>query len=242
LAVFPYIYPMAIHKDLSLADAHSVVAFEYATLAARNAAVLTTGDHGKVCRVTADNTYFVLVDAPTGEWVALSGATGGAGAGMPAVVQYADLAARNAAVLTAASVGTMCLLTDSKTVYLCTDYTTPTWLRLGAGGVQFVVCSTTPLSVVLDVTKSACFLLVINVNCAITITGVNGTPNSGSTMTLIVQNGYGAGFTGGIVAYPATFKIVGDAFPKPASLTKDIVTMLYTGNYQEIARVIGVPA
>ena len=65
---------MAVHSDLTGTDLHILHAYEYATLALMWAATgFVSTDVGKVARVTADETLWVLTDATNVVWRPLNG-------------------------------------------------------------------------------------------------------------------------------------------------------------------------
>ena len=56
------------HSSITGADIHSVVAFTAASASARDALSVATGDIGKVCRVTADNSFYILTGVSPSVW------------------------------------------------------------------------------------------------------------------------------------------------------------------------------
>lgn len=62
------------HSAVTGADLHGIVTFTVASTAARNALSVVAGDIGKVCRVTADESFYVLTSVAPSVWTSM-GAT-----------------------------------------------------------------------------------------------------------------------------------------------------------------------
>ena len=60
------------HKAVTGADLHGIVAFSVVSTSSRDALSVAAGDIGKVCQVTADNSFYVLTGASPSVWSPLS--------------------------------------------------------------------------------------------------------------------------------------------------------------------------
>jgi lysophospholipase L1-like esterase len=119
------------HSSITGADVHSVLAFTAASTSARDALSVVVGDIGKVCRVTADNTFYILTSTSPAVWSPFSPtpslatvATSGA---------YADLTGAPS-LATVATSGAYADLTGAPTIPAV--YTLPTSSTSVLGGVK----------------------------------------------------------------------------------------------------------
>lgn len=56
------------HKLVTGADLHGIIAFSVASTAVRDALSVVAGDIGKVCQVTADNSFYILTGVSPATW------------------------------------------------------------------------------------------------------------------------------------------------------------------------------
>ena len=61
------------HNLVTGSDLHGVLAFTFATVAARDEQIVAASDIGKVARVIADNSFYVLTGSAPATWTALAG-------------------------------------------------------------------------------------------------------------------------------------------------------------------------
>lgn len=86
---------MGQHKDLGLANLHSIHAWAWVNAAAKTAQTVAASDLGKVGWKQDDNTFWVLTDDSPVTWTQLQG---GAGSGVPAGGTTGQVLTKNSAV------------------------------------------------------------------------------------------------------------------------------------------------
>ena len=117
------------HSAVTGADLHGIVAFTAASVSARNALSVVAGDIGKVCHVTADNTFYVLTSISPSVWTAMTPAL----AAVATSGAYADLTG-TPTLATVATSGSYTDLSNQPTIPAA--YTLPVATASVLGGVK----------------------------------------------------------------------------------------------------------
>lgn len=198
------------HSAITGADLHGIVAFTVASTATRNALAVVAGDIGKVARVTADNTFYILTAVAPATWTAMTPslatvATSGSYADLintPTIPAAYTLPVATESVLGGVKQGSGVTIAGDGTISAADTYSLPTASATVLGGIKIGSGLSVDGAGVVTVAGGGGSGTVTSVGLAgsadVTVTGASPITSSGAfavalANTTVVAGTYGTG-------------------------------------------------